>query len=101
MLVYRICIPVIAIFGIVGNILNIIVLRFSSEIIMIIALRRLTMVVMVFVSNAYLFNLSQPQFKDSVYFFLKVAIIIIIVLVRTCHHLHLLNKPQKCYSISS
>ena len=59
------------------------------------------MVVMVFVSNAYLFNLSQPQFKDSVYFFLKV-VIIIIVLVRTCHHLHSrLNKPQKCYSISS
>ena len=53
------------------------------------------MVVMVFVSNAYLFNLSQPQFKDSVYFFLKV-VIIIIVLVRTCHHLHSrLNKPQK------
>ena len=73
MLVYRICIPCIAIFGIVGNILNIIVLRFSSEIIMIITMRMLTMVVVVFVINAYLFNLSQSQFKDSVYFFLKVA----------------------------
>ena len=72
MLVYRIIIPLIAMFGIVGNILNIIVLRFASEIITIMTMRTLTMVV-VFVVNANLFNLSQSQFKDSVYFFLKVA----------------------------
>ena len=74
MLVYRIIIPLIAMFGIVGNILNIIVLRFLPEIMMIRMVETGMMVmVRVFVITGNLFNLSQSQFKDSVYFFLKVA----------------------------
>ena len=75
MLVYRITIPFIAMFGIVGNILNIIVLRFLPQIMMMMMMVEtgMMMMVRVFVINGNVFNLSQSQFKDSVYFFLKVA----------------------------
>ena len=74
MLVYRITIPFIAMFGIVGNILNIIVLRFLLQIMMMMMVETgMMMMVRVFVINGNVFNLSQSQFKDSVYFFLKVA----------------------------
>ena len=59
MVVYRITIPLLAMFGIVGNLLNVVILRFLSK-----------MIVLV---NVNLFHPSQHQFKDSVYFFLKVA----------------------------